>query len=87
MRFGRARNFVDERPLDMIDAQLTGVTEPSPALDALDKLSTALVREIRAAGRGDRHQGAGLLALGPDEVLIAIDTRERGDRAMRPGRQ
>ncbi len=85
--FGGPSDLVDERPLDVILAQLTRAARPLAARDGVDELSHGLLRAIERLSGGHRHDAAGLFAFGFDEVLLAIDAGHRRDRAVRPRRQ
>ena len=83
---GRPRDLVDERPLDVVLAQLTRAARPLAARRPLDEQADdrpcSGARTVRR--RRERQDAAGLFAFGFDEVLVAIDAGHRGDRIVRP---
>src|SRR5438128_594245 len=87
-----ARNLVDERPLHVVFAQLTGTSAPTPAPHGLDERATNVLRAARyrrryGVGTSNGEHAAGLLSLGVDEILVAIDAGKSAHVRMRPVRQ
>ena len=81
-----ARDLVDECPLNVILAQLTGAAPPSPVSHAVEQ-PASVARDGMRGRRGDRDDAARFFALGLDEILFSIDAGERRDRCLRPGGQ
>ena len=86
LRVARA-DFVDERPLDVILAQLTRAARPLAARDGGGEPFRRVARALERRRGGQRHDARRLFALGFDEVFVAVDARGRGNRTLRPGGQ
>ena len=71
----------------MIAAQLAGVPAPSAGPRRRDQTSIVLPEWGRHLAAADGEQGARVLALGIDEIFVAIEADERCNRRVRPGRQ
>ena len=85
VRYRGSSDLVDERPVDVILAQLAAWPDHRPA-PRLDKPVCARER-IRAAGGAERHDAAGLFAFGLNEILVAVHAGQRRDCTVWPGRQ
>src|SRR5205823_3012061 len=82
--FGRARDLVDETPVDMVFAQLAGAAEPSAALHRFNELSPAFIDGGRKKTSGHGKDTSALLGLGLHVIVPAIDADERRDVPKRP---
>jgi hypothetical protein len=82
-------DFVDERPLDVILAQLARAARPAACANGLDeRRAIPSLKAVRyETGRLDYEQAAGLFPFRLEEVLVSIKPGERGDLTMRPLRQ
>ena len=70
--FGGSCDLVDERPLNVILAQLTRVTGPPAVWDAVGEPSHSALGASRRSRGGYRHDAAGVLVFRLREVLVAI---------------
>src|SRR5580765_2723306 len=75
----RARDLVDERPLDVVLAQLTGAPFPLPHRDALDQRGGWTVDAARRPGMLDRQHARRFLAFRLEEIVVTIDPGQRRD--------
>ena len=83
--FGGARDLVDERPLDVVLAQLAGAAGPRPAAGRVHQRRERGRRGRRLA-RAHQEHAAGLFALGIGVVGVPIEAEEPCDRALRAAR-
>ena len=77
-------DFLDERPLDVVLAQLARPARPLATRDGSRELVRDIGRPLERRRGGQRHDASGLFAFGVDEVLVAIDAGRRANRALRP---
>ena len=80
----RPRDFVDERPRDVVLAQLARVPGPAAGRHGLHQLAHHVRRARERFRAGDRDEATGILRFSVSEVMLAPGACHCRDRPVRP---